>query len=269
MQFVCYQNGNFLPQTEVSLPINTLGFTRGYAAFELFRTYDGLPFLFKEHLARLKTSAHALLLEYPEHVEEVVQQLVAKNPYPNLIFRLYLSEDKRGKSHFLALCNQVPLPPQEHYEQGIPIITTSLARHFHSVKSTCYISAILALKEAAKQKAEDALFKNPSGHLLELTKSNFFAIQNGTLYTPKEEILLGITRNIVLVLAHKLSIPVHEGPIPHSSIPSLEEAFSTSTIREILPISSIDQYPIPLGPITQQLQQAFTALTKNFNFPFT
>jgi branched-chain amino acid aminotransferase len=118
---------------------------------------------------------------------------------------------------------------------------------------------MIALKVAAKEGAEDALFTNDAGHLLEFTKSNFFAVINGTLYTPKEGMLFGITRAIVLNLANELSIPIKEDLIHIKDLHLIEEAFSTSTIREILPISRINQTKLSLGPITKRLQSAFSA----------
>lgn len=259
MQFFCYHNGQFRPQTSASVSTTDLGFTRGYAAFELIRTYGYTPFYLKEHLERFKKNASALLLNYPDNVEKIVYQLLEKNNCQNLVIRLYLSEDESGKSHFLILCDPILVPPREQYENGIAVITSSHTRHFHLIKSTCYLAAILALKEAAQKKAEDALFKNSQGHLLEFTKSNFFAVIDGTLYTPKDEILFGITRAIVINIAQELSIPVKEAPINIEALPNISEAFSTSTIREILPISQIDSQKIPLGPITQKLAQSFPA----------
>ena len=257
MQFFCYHNGKYILQKSASIPTTDLGFTRGYAAFELIRTYDYTPFYLKEHLERFRNNAKSLLLEYPDNVEEVVATLLEKNNQKNLVIRLYLSEDESGKSHFLVLCDPILLPSKEQYKNGIAVITTTHMRHFYQIKSTCYLAAILALKDAAKHSAEDAIFKNPQGHLLELTKSNFFAVIDGTLYTPKNEILFGITRSLVIELAKELSIPLKEADIPICRLPHIEEAFSTSTIREILPISKIDSQIIPLGPITKTLQRLF------------
>ena len=265
MQFFCYHNGQFKPRVDVSVSTTDLGFTRGYAAFELIRTYGYTPFYLKEHLERFKNNANALLLNYPDNVEKIVYELLEKNNCQDLVIRLYLSEDESGESHFLILCDPIQVPPREQYENGIAVITSSHTRHFHLIKSTCYLAAILALKEAAKKKAEDALFKNSQGHLLEFTKSNFFAVINGTLYTPKDEILLGITRAIVINLAQQLSIQVIEAPIRIEELPNITEAFSTSTIRELLPISQIDSQKLPLGPITQTLSQAFPSGTLQTN----
>ena len=246
-----------MPQDDASITITNLGFTRGYAAFELFRTYGFTPFYLKEHLARFEQSAKALLLNFPTHVKEIVLELLEKNRHPDLVVRFYLSEDERGTSQFLILSDPIILPPEHHYQNGIPIITTKLTRQFHLIKSTSYLSAIIATKEALKLGADDALFTSSNGELLELTKSNFFAVIDGVLYTPKEGILFGITRQIVINLSKDLGIPLIEGPIQLSAISQFEEAFSTSTIREILPISKIDGHQIPLGPITKALQQVF------------
>jgi branched-subunit amino acid aminotransferase/4-amino-4-deoxychorismate lyase len=258
MQFFCFQNGTFLPQKEAKLEITNLGFTRGYCAFELFRTYEYTPFFLAAHLKRLEHTASRLLLKYPDNLESIIDTFLEKNRHPNLVVRLYLSEDESGKSQILILCDPIQLPPKKHYLEGIPVITTELTRHFHHIKTTCYLAALVALKEASKKQAEDALFTSSDGHLLEFTKSNFFAVINGTLYTPKEGVLFGITRSIVIQLANECNIPLIEGPIPKIALPTISEAFSTSTIREILPISSIDSIPIKLGPITKTLQDLFS-----------
>ena len=257
MQFFCYNNGLFLPQKDAAISITNLGFTRGYAAFELFRTYGKEPFYLKEHLERLKKNAALLKLNYPKNTPEIVAELLEKNPFDNLVIRIYLSEDESGKPDFLALADPIELPPPAHYENGIKIITTTLMRHLYPIKSTSYLAALIALKQAAENNAEDALFLSPENNLLELTKSNFFAVINGTLYTPKDEMLLGITRGIVIKLAKELQIPFKNAPINLSSLPQITEAFSTSTIREILPITQINTQKIPLGPITKTLQEAF------------
>ncbi len=257
MQFFCYHNGLFLPQIEAVISVKNLGFTRGYAAFELFRTYGKEPFYLKEHLERLKKNAALLKLNYPNNTFEIIAELLEKNPFDDIVIRIYLSEDESGKPDFLALADPIQLPPIAHYETGIKIITTSLTRHLYPIKSTSYTAALIALKEAAEVNADDAIFLSKDHHLLELTKSNFFAVINGTLYTPKDEMLLGITRAIVINLAKENGIPLKEGPIPLSSLPLITEAFSTSTIREILPITQINKQEIPLGPFTKALQEAF------------
>ncbi|MBM3193986.1 MAG: hypothetical protein FJZ59_07135 [Chlamydiae bacterium] len=263
MQFFCYHNGTFVLQNSFGIPSSLLGFTRGYAAFELIRTYDFTPFYLQEHLKRLENSAKTFLLEFPSHLEEIIDRLIKKNNHPNVVIRIYLSEDESGKSHVILFSEPIVFPDKKFYEKGMPVVTTSYTRTFPLVKSTCYLSAIIALKEAALQNAEDALFTNGEGHLLEFTKSNFFAVVQGTLYTPKEGVLFGITRAIVIELAKQLCLDVKEDVIHKKDLPFIEEAFSTSTIREILPISKIDQTEIRLGPITKKLQSAFLTLKSN------
>jgi len=256
MQFVCYQNGEFLSQ--VDFPLTSLGFTRGYAAFELLRTYNYHPFCLEEHLERFQRTAKKLRLPYPDHAEWVVHTLIEKNNSPNLLIRLYLSEDELSqKPHFLALTGPLTVPTETQYRDGIAIITTNLERQFPEIKTTSYLPAILALKEATDQGAEDAIFVNKQGELLELTKSNFFAVFKNKLYTATEGVLHGITRGVVLELAKELSLPIETTPLPLSAIPYFEEAFATSTIREVLPISKINSTPIPLGPIAERLRLAF------------
>ena len=255
----CYLDGQFFSQSELPLPITNLAFTRGYAAFELFRTYNFKPFYLKEHLQRFEKSSQLLLLEPPRHIEKSVQSFLENNPYTDLVVRLYLFEDESEQTHFLILCNKVvPLDPSL-YTQGISVITTHFRRQFHLAKSTNYLAASVALKEAKKKQCFDAIFQSEQDELLELTKSNLFCVIGQTLYTANKQILSGITRGIVLQLAKKLSIAVKEQSLFSYQIPQIEEAFCTSTTREILPISKINETQIQtVGPITKRLQQAFS-----------
>jgi len=227
----------------------------------LLRTYGYEPFYLKEHLDRLKQSAATLQIPYPDGIETIVHALIEKNNFEDLLIRIYLSEDEiSSKPHLLILTGPVP---KHNYENGLSVTTTKLQRQFPLIKSTCYVPALIALKEAAKRGADDALFLSPSDEFLELTKSNFFAVFENKLYTAPDDVLPGITRGIVIKLAQELGIPFKESSLPYSALPYIEEAFSTSTTREVLPISQIDSVKIPLGPIAKLLQEPFKALVFN------
>ena len=128
--------------------------------------------------------------------------------------------------------------------------------------------AIRALKEAARRNATDALFVNEKGHVLEATRSNFFIFRGDTLVTPGTGILLGITRNVVLQLARG-RFPVEERPVSLGELALADEAFITSSSREIMPVVQIDDVMIGKGipgSRTYELEQRFIELVERGDF---
>lgn len=241
-----------------SIPVNDLGLMRGLAVFEYLRTYQGRPFHLGDHLQRLEASAHAIGISLPYTLEEIaaiVETLIEKNRFPETAIKIFVtggeSRDQiwfEGKARLIVTAApfETPLLPSIH------VVTTQHRRILPRAKTTCYVPALLALKEAKDQGAHDALFIGPDGEILESTMGNFFGVQNGVLVTPSsEELLLGITRSVVLKLADQ----VEEKPLFLRD--TFEEAFLTSSSKEILPITSLNQKPLPIGPLTLHLQAKF------------
>jgi branched-chain amino acid aminotransferase len=154
--------------------------------------------------------------------------------------------------------------PTEHYEQGIKVITVQIERLLPTAKTLNYISAISALQQAKLTNAVEALYVNQQSHVLEGTTTNFFIFRESQLITPKESILNGITRDVILELA-KNEFEVVEQPIPYSELSSCGEAFITSSTKEIMPVVQIDDLHISTGKPgenTQLLMHLFHKYTR-------
>ncbi|MGH2482749.1 MAG: aminotransferase class IV, partial [Ktedonobacteraceae bacterium] len=150
----------------------------------------------------------------------------------------------------------------ERFQRGYCLITTRLQRETPEAKTSNYTSAVRALKEATRRGADDALFVNEQGHVQEATRSNFFLFRGDTLVTPREEVLIGITRNVVLELARG-RFSIEERPILLAELAQADEAFLTSSSKEITPVVRIDEQVIGSGkpgPRTSELEQLFIAL---------
>ncbi len=147
----------------------------------------------------------------------------------------------------------------ERFTRGYYLITTRLQREVPEAKTSNYTAAVRALKEAARRGADDALFVNGQGHVQEATRSNFFIFRGQTLVTPREEVLIGITRNVVLDLARG-RFPIEERPILLEELALADEAFITSSSKEIVPVVRVDDQVIgngKPGPHTAELEQRF------------
>jgi branched-chain amino acid aminotransferase len=156
----------------------------------------------------------------------------------------------------------------ERFARGCKLITTRLQRESPEAKTTNYMAAVRALKEAARQGAADALFVNEQGHVLEATRSNFFIFRGDTLVTPREGVLIGVTRNVVLELARG-RFAIEERPILLDELPLAGETFITSSSREITPVVQIDDLVIgdgKPGPRTYELEQRFIEMVEREKF---
>lgn len=265
------------PQAVV-LPINDMAVLRGYSVFESLRTYDRRPFHLEEHLQRLFRSAELIELEIPYspgHIGRIIRDTIRLNVYKHATVRVLVtggeSEDgitPSGPPELVVMITPLGERDMERFARGIRLITTRLQREAPEAKTTNYMAAVRALKGAARRGASDALFVNAQGHVLEATRSNFFIFRGDTLVTPREGVLYGVTRNVVLELARG-RFPIKERPILLEELPLADEAFITSSSKEITPVVQIDDLVIgdgKPGPRTYALEQRFIEMVDHGNW---
>jgi len=273
-----YIGGQWVHPDKATISINDMAVLRGYSVFESLRTYNFRPFHLDEHLERLYRSAIMIDMEIPwssKQVADIVRAIVARNTYQNASIRLLVTggESEDGilpSSNPLLVVMITPLGERdmEQFSRGSKLITTKLQRISPEAKTANYIAAVRALKEASRRNAADALFVNEREHVLEATRSNFFIFRGDTLVTPRRGILIGITRNIVLELAQSL-YGVEERPILLEELALADEAFITSSAKEITPVVQIDDLIIgngKPGPRTYQLEQRFIEMVERGEF---
>jgi branched-chain amino acid aminotransferase len=262
-----YLNGCWVHPHEATISINDVAVLRGYSVFESLRTYDRRPFHLDEHLERLYRSAEIIELTVPythEFIASVIHDAVERNTYKHAMVRILVtggeSEDgvlPAAQPTLAVLMTPLGERDMERFARGIKLITTRLLRALPEAKSSSYLTAIRALKDAARRDASDALFVNEQEHVLEGTRSNFFVFRGDNLITPRAGVLLGITRNLVLELARG-RFTIEERPILLEELADVDEAFVTSSGREITPVVKIDDIVIgdgKPGPRTYELEQ--------------
>ena len=273
-----YVDGRWVHPHEATISMNDVAVLRGYSAFESLRTYDRRPFHLEEHLNRLYRSAELIDLEIPwsrEHITRLVYEIIERNTYKHAAIRLFVTggetEDSIlpiGKPVLALLVTPLGERDMERFARGFKVITTTLQRVAPDAKTTNYLEAIRALKEAVRRDAVDALFVNAQGHVLDATRSNLFVFSGDTLVTPREGVLMGITRNVVLELARGV-FPIEERPISLAELPHVDEAFITSSSKEIMPVIRIDDLIIgdgTPGRRTYALEQRFIEMIESGKF---
>ena len=274
-QPICYLNGKYVPFDQACLPLNDLGIVRGYGVFDFLRTYNGVPFKLTEHVQRLQTSAKLIGLSLPwstAGIEQITQNTLTHNHLPEANIRIVVTGGASadfitplGQPSLMVVVTPVSQYPKEYYEQGIKVITVPIERFIPKAKTLNYISAIGALQQAKQTNAVEALYMNSQGDVLEGTTTNFFVFRGSQLITPKEGILQGITKDVILELA-KDRFEIVKQPITYSQLNHYDEAFITSSTKEIMPVVQIDELHISQGKPgenTQTLMDLFHKYTKS------
>jgi branched-chain amino acid aminotransferase len=273
-QPICYLNGKYVPFAQACLPLNDLGIVRGYGVFDFLRTYNGVPFKLREHVQRLQNSAKLIGLSLPwstAEIEEIAQNTLTHNHLPEANIRIVVTGGASadfitplGQPSLMVIVTPVSKYPKEYYEQGLKVITVPIERFIPKAKTLNYISAIGALQQAKQTNAVEALYVNSQGDVLEGTTTNFFVFRGSQLITPKEGILNGITRDVILELA-KDRFEIVEQSIAYSQLNHCDEAFITSSTKEIMPVVQIDELYLSQGKPgenTQTLMDLFHKYTK-------
>ena len=228
--------------------------------YSTFRTYaSGTRVIgLKAHLSRLYRPATRNDIAPSADITKLRKNLrKILNEYPDEArIRVMMAYDGRI---YAAVEPMKPLPP-EIYQQGVKVITTDLQRQTPRLKSTRFIAASDAVRELVKgsQVFEALLVKN--GRILEGMTSNFFYYTQGALGTARKNILLGVTRQAVLRVARGSGFRVVYRSLKQEQVPSLDEAFLTSSSRGIVPIVQIDGMRVGRGTpgnVTRRLMGAY------------
>jgi 4-amino-4-deoxychorismate lyase len=249
---------------------------RGRAAFETTRVYAGSPFKLDEHLARLAGSAARIGLP-PVDVEEcekLARSALDAAGEPEAVLRLYWTAGREGSGRptALALVSSVPPQLEELRAQGIKLIALPLGlqadlRAFApwllgGVKSTSYAVNMAAEAEAKRRGADDAVFLASGDIVLEGPVTNVWWRLERVLYTPALElgILAGVTRATLIAEAGRLGYEVREGVFPLEHMAAAEEAFTSSSVREVMPAIELDGKPVGEGSPGEAARELQTRL---------
>ena len=243
-------DGQFVEDHQATIPVDDLSVLRGFGIFDFLRTYNGIPFHLEDHLLRLQRSARLIGLQLPHSLSalaEIVRETLARNNHAESNIRIVVTGGISSDSitpdnspRLLVMIGAVKAMPEEWYRNGAKIITCHAERFMPGAKSINYIPAILCQAEGREQQAIEAVYVDRDGYLLEGTTSNFVALRGDTLITPPcDRILPGITRQVVLHLARR-EFAVEERQLHKDEIRLFDEAFLTSSVKEVAPVVSID-----------------------------
>jgi branched-chain amino acid aminotransferase len=280
---IIYLDGNYVPEQDAKVSVFDHGLLYGDGVFEGIRVYNGRIFRLDQHLDRLFASAKAIMLTIPMSKDELVKACCEtckrnnlRDGYIRLVVTrgvgyLGLSPFKCPKASVFCIASTIELYPEEVYKNGLKLVTAATRRVnpaaiSPAVKSLNYLNNIMAKIEAIQAGTVEALMLNNEGYVAECTGDNVFIVRNGKIETPPASAgaLIGITRQVVIELAGKLSIPVSEPNLTRYDLMTADECFLTGTAAEIVPVVSLDGRVIGSGKpgaVTLKLIGEFRKLT--------
>jgi branched-chain amino acid aminotransferase len=256
------------------------GLLVGDGVFETVRVYDGQPFAWRRHLDRLAYSAAGLGLTTPDRDElrAAADSVLRANKLSDARLRITITgglaplgseRDESPPTVIVAATDVRPHPPT------VDVIVVPWVRNergaIAGLKTISYAENVRALAFAHEHGAGEAVFANTRGELCEATGSNVFLVRDKVVVTPPPEsgCLLGVTRALVLELCGELGIACAELTLPIVALAQADEAFLTSTVREVQPITAVDGHALAHAPgdITRQLADAFRDLVSRDSDP--
>jgi branched-chain amino acid aminotransferase len=279
MEQIVYLNAKLLPRSQARISPFDHGFLYGYGLFETMRAYSGHIFRLSAHVERLTRSAAQLSIPLSaSELKKACYDTLKANKLSDARIRLTVSmgegeatpdPPKRPRPTVLIIATNYTPPSDKVYRRGYRAIVASMRQNSQSpisrLKTSNYLNSILARKEAKEKGADEAILLNDKGFLSEGSASNIFVVSKGKLITPNEEsgCLPGITRRVVIELATALSIRVTERQIRLEELLNADEAFFTSSLIEMMPLTKVDGKTIGSGTrgrVSERLMSAYKEL---------
>jgi 4-amino-4-deoxychorismate lyase len=237
---------------------------RGRAAFETLRVYGGRPFRLDAHLDRLESSAAAIGLPavVRRRLEVLAGLVVPKAVGGDAVLRLvWTAGPVEGPPSGVSLLSEVPDWIEQARAGGARAasllgVRAAVPWLLPGVKSTSYAVNMAAEAEAKRRGADEAIFVDADGVVLEGTVTNVWWRKGETLFTPALDlgILAGVTRAAVLEFAPGLGYEVEKGVYRLDALLAADEAFTTSSVREVMPLVEVDGHAFARGPAAVALQ---------------
>lgn len=264
------------PHTEpAAWPLPGLETSSG--CFETMRIYAGTIFRLPAHLERLYASARSLGVTLPKPPAQLGRRLtstVRRSGLKEAIIRVAMIPSSAGTrtASPSIVVQPVPLPPPALYRRGlrIAIVPTKkfpIAQINPQAKFSARQGSVLAVMEAQLRGADEAVFLDERGYVTESTASNLGMIKAGRFIAPPcwLGLLPGITWQAVEEVAPSVGLRLEERPVTRHELYNADEAFLTSTIKEVIPVTQIDGRRIGAGrpgASTARLRRAFQELVR-------
>ncbi len=275
---IVYLNGDFIPKEKAFISVDDRGFLFGDGIYEVTAAYRGNLMRWPRHLARLQRGLSGLRIDFdPAGLEEIHHRLLKENGLDQAQVAFVYLEITRGaapRTHqfpatpvpatVYLFAGEYRRPPRDRWEQGFKAVTVHDQRWARVDLKTIQLLPNVLGRQAAMDHGVDEAVYVKDGMALEGALNNFFTVFGNTVVThpSSNQVLAGISREVVLELCEKLGYPVEQKAITVERMFEADEAFHTGTLTEVKPCVEVDGRPIgtgKVGPVTRALFDAFLA----------
>ena len=260
---IVYLNGHFMPIADSTISTQDRGFLFGDGVYEVIPVYNRQLFRFKEHLQRLTNSLNAVQIPNPLSDSEwltLLNTLIEKHPWKDQYIYLQVTRGIQMQRDHLPAEKLTPTvyaytnplkPVASHIiENGIKVITLEDIRWLKcDIKAITLLPNVMMKLAAKAQGADDAILVSREGLITEGTASNAFMVKDGTIFTPpnSNQLLPGITRQVIERIAHAHGIPLIEQDITEAMLNEADEIWLSSSTKEALPVTTLNNAPVGTG----------------------
>ncbi len=272
-------NGQLVAEEDAAISVFDRGFLYGDSVYEVTMVIDDVPFMIDDHMDRLERSARKIALPLPRSRHDIISEtlktahaLNVKKCYVRIICtrgagEITLDPTREQDGNFLVIARELFPNPSHWYEKGVHMVVADIVRNHAratdpSIKSGNYLNNVLAMGEAKRAGAFDAIMLNQQGMVSEATTSNIWIVEDGRYITPPLDagLLGGITRQSLLKIP---GFDLSQENFTPTRLKAAQEVFLTSTTKEIVPIVKIDDQVIGSGKpgeYTRKLHAAYQKL---------
>lgn len=287
-------DGVITPLVESRIPVSDRGFLYGDSVYEVFRTYDGVGFLYEAHWERLQNSARLIHMKVPyarnAFFEEIRKTIIASGAAEGRedVYVRYIVTRGDGpvdlfpppdlECRFVILVKEVPTWNPLFYSEGLRLAIPRVRRNPSTalnpnIKGGNYLNNVLGIIEARSKGADDCLFLNDQGLATESSTSNVFFVVGGRIVTPYQIAgnLIGLTKKVLLTLCEREGIEIAETAIGLGDIREATECFLTSSTREIMPVRGLQfesgemvGFPVGGGTMTRKMATLYSGFVSSY-----
>jgi branched-chain amino acid aminotransferase len=291
MQTTGYIDGFIGPIDQIRVPVLDRGFLYGDSVYEVFRTYEGIPFLFDEHYERLLHSAELSGMHISQSLEELVDAIkrtidASGNASREDVYVRYQITRGEGQvdlappadleSRLIIIVKSVPQWDPVFYSSGMTMSVPRQRRNAvnsldPNIKGGNYLNNILALAESRAAGKNECLMLDARGMVTECSNSNAWFVIDGQFVTPAAGNLVGLTRRSLVDLLNEAGEPFAERDMHSDELVNASECFVTSATREVMPVRALTledgrelSFPEGGGEMTRKAMALYSDMLKRF-----
>lgn len=272
---ICCINGKFIPEKNAKISILDHGFLYSDGFYDTMKSFEGTILDLEVHLKRIENSMKTLALQLPWKIEKVkswIEKMAQAHKSGLARVRVTIT---RGENDFdfnsckkptvTILAEPIYIDPKI-YKNGVAVITLPMRRVLPEIKTIGVTGMTIARRVITQKKVFEALFTN-DGFVREGSITNLFIVKKGAIYTPKTEILKGITRHEILEIAKKEALKIFEKDLTLKEVLTADEIFLSNTKFGVTPVVAVDGKKVgngKVGPTTQKIMMLFNNFVEDY-----